>query len=227
MKVFSKTTAALAVVLTLFSMLMLLVCGFLKDDILSLTTGRIFQTGFWVGIPLPYFLICILEIVFIAPMILLGGRKHGGIWVEIAALVLILTVIPLVSLIADYIWDHTQDIFLRYYNYVYVYGSEAAEYYRVQLQEHIFEYIWEQIKYSLTWEYIRYYIYDRIFPYNESFAHIHDLFSWCMGGARLGMILGFVSIGTSMAGVAKQRKDKRKANKLAKELLAMREAAEE
>ena len=222
MKKFSRITAALAVALILWSMLMLFGANLFKKPIMEhiFEYPEIFYMGFWYAFPAPYFLICFLQLIFLAPMIFLGGRKKGGIWVEIILLLLIFVTIPLVSRIADRLWQTMTYAIGTYYQTITYIEINSAFYHEPIVVSSFIDklrlfgkILLNVLKTADDMGYFSSYLYDKIWVMAKN-SYLHTLFSWCMGGARLGMILGFVSIGVSMAGVAKQRKAKKAAKRI-------------
>lgn len=206
MKVFSRVTAAAAVGLILCSMFMLLVTTIFRGPIMErfFNSPALFYPFRWYSLLNPYFLLCLLQIVCIFPMIFLGGRKKCVLWIEIVLILLMVFCIPAVIRLADYLCYNLFYVF-RSLDYRVHWGEEAAEYYAELLRERWLEILFKQFQRALTWEWIRSYLIEPIWG-SEEYQYIQDVASWAMGAARLGQVLGFVSIGASMAGAVKAKK---------------------
>ena len=186
MKIFTKILAVFAVLLILLSLTLLLVTTVFQVEIstaLILPFGR--RDTFLEKnpvIPIGTFLACILEILFVAPMIFLAGRKRGGIWVEIGLLLLMLLTIPVTKALGD---------FLGWYI---VYGINRD-----------FSSIGE-----LFYNY--YYWWHSPNPYVtnlKSTSIIYEMMSRLNGPAEFAQILAFIVYGISMGLRLKDKKAKR------------------
>ena len=113
MKIFARITAAVAVLLIICSLLLLTVTTLLQGPIAGCFSDiRQFMPEWlltWkINVPWMAFLTCFMQILCIAPMIFLAGRKKGGIWIEIVLLALLLVGIPAFRCLVD-----TVDFFVK------------------------------------------------------------------------------------------------------------------
>lgn len=106
MKTFARIAAALAVVLVILSLCSLLFTTVFQVGIASELMDELFtkQLKKHPVIPLGSFLSCLMMLCCMAPMIFLAGRKKGGIWIEIALLLVMLCSIPILSTMGDFVY---------------------------------------------------------------------------------------------------------------------------
>ena len=190
MKIFARITAIFAVLLIMLSVLLLIITTIFQGPIAGLFCDLHQIMPQWlktwrIRIPWQAFLTCFAQMICIAPVIFLAGRKKGGIWIEIVLFVLLLFCIPALNRLVE-----TVDFVAKVLDW---YGDPARFL-------NIRKLLMYGAYYELGWSSI-----------NVMFKEVPR---WCMEAATVGRLFGLMAIGASMAGVATQRKEKKAAKRL-------------
>lgn len=105
MKIFAKVLAVLAVLLVLLSLFALILVTVFQVPVcevffLSSMTRRLEKYPVVLGGTI---LAMVLQLLFTVPMVFLAGRKKGGIWIEIALVLLMVLTVPITKMVGDFL----------------------------------------------------------------------------------------------------------------------------